>query len=207
MFFQVSEGENYPALIVRHDVFWSSRQVLEGKARVNRMNDKGKVPNRAKSVSGAEENILWESWQLGCNYSRSFIQTVWWNNYLEFFMRGRKEYYSLTTEHFHLENDANGRHYISCTEVLTKTRNKGLNFKPCLISPKMYKNKTERYPVAFFLLLKSKCPVELQNMDPFYLRAPLAVIDAPLTDVWYKNQAMGFNTINKMLSRMKKSRH
>ena len=207
MFFQVSEGENYPALIVRHDAFWSSRQVLEGKARVNRMNDKGKVPNRAKSVSGAEENILWESWQLGCNYSRSIIQTVWWNNGLHFGMRGREEHQSLKMEQFRLEIDENGSRYISYTERLSKTRNKGLNFKPCLISPKMYKNKTKRYPVAFFLLLKSKCPVELQNMDPFYLRAPLAVIDAPLTDVWYKNQAMGFNTINKMLGRMKKSRH
>ena len=37
-------------------------------------------------------------------------------------------------------------------------------------------------------------------MGPFYL----TVIDAPLTDVWYKNQAMGVNTINTMLSRMKK---
>ena len=40
--------------------------------------------------------------------------------------------------------------------------------------------------MAFFLLVKSKRPVELQNMAPFYL----TVIDAPLTDVWYKNQAM-----------------
>ena len=28
--------------------------------------------------------------------------------------------------------------------------------------------------------------------------------DGPLTDVWYKNQAMGVNTINTMLRRMKK---
>ena len=37
-------------------------------------------------------------------------------------------------------------------------------------------------------------------MGPFYL----TVIDAPLTDVWYKNQAVGVNTISAMLSRMKK---
>ena len=37
-------------------------------------------------------------------------------------------------------------------------------------------------------------------MGPFYL----TVIDAPLTDVWYKNQAVGVNTISTMLSRMKK---
>ena len=65
----------------------------------------------------------------------------------------------------------------------------------------MYENKTERCPMAFIFLFKSTSPVELQNMDSFYL------IDAPLTDVWYKNQAMGVNTINTMLSRMKKSHH
>ena len=190
----------YPASIARHDSFRSSRQVLEGKARIARMEGKGKVPNRARSLSGAEENILWESGQLGCNSSRSLIQTVWWNNCLHFGMRGREEHHSLKMEQFRLEIDENGRRYISYTEGLSKTRNKGLNFKPRLISPKMYENKTERCPLAFFLLFKYKRPVELRNMGPFYL----TVIDAPLTDVWYKNQAMGVNTINTMLSRMKK---
>ena len=202
-FFRYLKEKNYPASIARHDAFRSSRQVLEGKARIARMNGKGKVPNRARSLSGAEENILWESGQLGCNSSRSLIQTVWWNNCLHFGMRGREEHHSLKMEQFRLEIDENGRRYISYTEGLSKTRNKGLNFKPRLISPKMYENKTERCPVAFFLLFKSKRPVELRNMGPFYL----TVIDAPLTDVWYKNQAMGVNTINTMLSRMKKSHH
>ena len=93
--------------------------------------------------------------------------------------------------------------YVSYTEGLRKTTNKGRNFKPLLISPKMYENKTERCTVAFFLLFKSKRPVELRNMSPFYL----SVIDAPLTGVSYKNQAMEFNTINTMLSRVKKSYH
>ena len=125
------------------------------------------VPNKARSLSGAEENILWESGQLGCNSSRSLIQTVWWNNCLHFGMRGREEHHSLKMEQFRLEIDENGRRYISYTEGLSKTRNKGLNFKPRLISPKMYENKTERCPVAFFLLFKSKRPVELQNIGPF----------------------------------------
>ena len=200
-FFRYLKEKNYPTSIARHDAFRSSRQVLAGKARIARMNGKGKVPYRARSLSGAEENILWESGQLGCNSSRSLIQTVWWNNCLHFGMRGREEHHSLKMEQFCLETDENGRPYISYTEGLSKTRNKGLNFKPRLISPKMYENKTERCPVAFFLLFKSKRPVELRNMGPFYL----TVIDAPLTDVWYKNQAMGVNTINTMLSRMKKN--
>ena len=140
------------------------------------MNGKGKVPNRARSLSGAEENILWESGQLGCNSSRSLIQAVWWNNCLHFGMRGRKEHHSLTIEQFRLEIDQNRRQYISFMEGLSKTRNRGLSFKPRLISPKMYENKTEGCLVAYFSLFKSKRPVELRNMGPFYL----TVIDAPL---------------------------
>ena len=50
----------------------------------------------------------------------------------------------------------------------------------------MYEKKTDRCPVVFFLLFKSKRPFELRNTGPLYL----TVIHAPLTDVWYKNQAM-----------------
>ena len=53
-------------------------------------------------------------------------------------MRGREEHHSLRIEYFRLETDENGRGYILHTEGLTKTRNKGLNFKPRLISPKTY---------------------------------------------------------------------
>ena len=49
-------------------------------------------------------------------------------------------------------------------------------------------------------MFKSKRLVQFRNMGPFYL----TVIDAPLTDVWYKNQAVGVNTISTMLSRMNK---
>ena len=53
--------------------------------------------------------------------------------------------------------------------------------------------------MTFFLFFKSMFPDELRNMGPFYH----TVIDAPLTDVWYKNQTTGANTINTTLKRMK----
>ena len=59
----------------------------------------------------------------------SIPHTIWWNNCLHFGMRGGEEHHSLSIEHFHLEIDENGRHYILYTEGLAKTGNKGLNFK------------------------------------------------------------------------------
>ena len=111
------------------------------------------VPNKARSLSGAEENILWESGQLDYNSSRSLIRTVWCNNCLHFGMRGEEEHHSLKIEQFRLEIDENGRRYISYTEVLSETRNKGLNFKPGLISPKMYENKHRKMSSGIFLIV------------------------------------------------------
>ena len=62
---QVSLKEKNPSSIARYDAFRLSRKVIERKARVARMGGKGKVPYKARSLSGAEENILWESGQLG----------------------------------------------------------------------------------------------------------------------------------------------
>ena len=87
--------KNYTASRTRHGAFWSSRLVREEKDKIDRMDGKGKVPNRAKSLSREEENVLWESGQLGRNSSRFFIQTIWSNNLLHFGMRGRDEHHSL----------------------------------------------------------------------------------------------------------------
>ena len=37
--------KSYPASVARHDGFWSSRRVLEGKARIARMDGKKKKKN------------------------------------------------------------------------------------------------------------------------------------------------------------------
>ena len=68
------------------------------------MDGKGKLLNRTRSLSGAEENILWEKGQLGCNSSLFLIQTVWWINCLHFGMRGWEEHRNLKIEQFRLEN-------------------------------------------------------------------------------------------------------
>ena len=83
-------------------------------------------------------------------------------------MRSREEHYSLNIEDFKLETDNKGRKYMSFDEGLTKTRKGGLNFKPRLISPKMYES-TENCPVQLFLLYKSKHPLSLRNSGPLYL--------------------------------------
>ena len=109
---------------MRSDIFWSSKQVLEGKARELRKDGKGKLPNRARSLSSEEENTLWKYGQLGDKTPKSLIATVWWNNCIPLGMRGREEHYDLKMEDFVIEFDDMNRKYITFHEGMKKTETK-----------------------------------------------------------------------------------
>ena len=141
----------------------------------------GKVPNRAKRLTENEETILWESHRLGNSNPRSLLQFVWWNNCVHFGMRSREEDYDLKVEDFEFGVDSQNS-FISFKEGLTKRRNKGLNFKPCLIQPKMYEANVEKCPCASFKKYLVRRPSSMKNEGPFYL----AVIDSLKSQIWYK---------------------
>ena len=56
----------YPKSIMSDKEFKSSRDVLEGKARMLRTNGKGKRPNAASALSREDENLLWDQKKTGC---------------------------------------------------------------------------------------------------------------------------------------------
>ena len=144
---------------------------------------------------------MWRCGQLGSTTPRSLIQTIWYNNCLYFGMRIREEHYNLKMEDFRLEYDNAGRKHLCYTEVLTKTRNAGLHFKPRLIQPKMYATGGDECPVKAFEEFKMRRPLGMQNSGPLYL----AVIEKPATGVWYKTSKMGVHTINNLLKSMKEN--
>ena len=78
--------------VPRSREFRNSNAVLEGKARFLRENGKGKRPNKAKSLTTAEEEVLWESGKLGGHTPRALIKTVWWQLTQHFGLRGRQEH-------------------------------------------------------------------------------------------------------------------
>ena len=81
-------SKNYPKSIVRDTEFLSSRKVLEGKARKLRELAMGKRPNKVKSLTKEEEEILLKNGQLGDEISRSLINAVWWLLTMHFGLRG-----------------------------------------------------------------------------------------------------------------------
>ena len=63
--------KGYKYSIIRDREFKSSKQVLEGKARLLRQQGKGKRPSKARSLTTTEENELWEKKEAGKGKSAS----------------------------------------------------------------------------------------------------------------------------------------
>ena len=82
--------------ILRDPLFEGSCRVLEGKARYLRIElGMGKRPNKSSSISKSEEEILWESGQLGPNNPKSLLNTIWFLLTQHFGLRGRQEHYTM----------------------------------------------------------------------------------------------------------------
>ena len=136
---------------------------------------------------------------LSRNLKIDVANTMWWNNCLHFGVRSRVEHHIMQIEDFEIKVDNAGKTYITYQEGLTKTRNRGLNFKPCVIFPRMYATGCENCPVKLFNLYVDHRPLSLKKVGPFYL----SIIDNPKLNIWYKTLPMGVHTINNILKSMK----
>ena len=129
-------SQNYPKSILRDKEFPSWRKVSEGKARKLREQGTGKRPNKAKSLTKKEEEILWESSLLGNHIPRSLINTMWWLLTMHFGLRGQQEHHDMMVEGFSFEKVDDGVEFITFSEGPSKTRQGGLRVKPRLATPK-----------------------------------------------------------------------
>ena len=55
----------------------TTKQVLEGKAKLLREDGKGKRPNASKALTIPEEEALWENEKLGSSSPKVLCQTMW----------------------------------------------------------------------------------------------------------------------------------
>ena len=102
------KSKAYPKSIIRDREFLNSRKVLEGKARELREQGKGKPPNRSRSLTKEEEEVLWQNGQLGGGTTRALLNTMWWLTQ-HFGLRGRQEHHSLRVAVPSLRGETGGR--------------------------------------------------------------------------------------------------
>ena len=69
--------KGYKFSIIRDREFHSSKQVLEGKARQLRQAGMGKRPNKARSLTEEEEEVLWEAEIFGSKTPEALISSMW----------------------------------------------------------------------------------------------------------------------------------
>ena len=189
----------YKHSIVRDREFSESKSVLEGVARTLRGNGKGKRPNRSRSLTPEEEEILWAYGEFGSETPRALTQTIWWLISQHFGMRGRTEHHGIRIEDFLIESDENGQEFLKFIEGMTKNQAGGLNHKARSVHPKMYSTGGDRCPVKLFKLFKFKRPISLRDSGPLYL----GIIDNPKnSEIWYKKLPMGVHTIDGFMKNM-----
>ena len=93
-------GRNYS--ILRDREFANSRQQLEVKARELRVRGYGKRKNASHALSGADEEFLWQSGQLGKHSAQALVNANFKNVTEHFGLRGRQDYYSMMMEDFNI---------------------------------------------------------------------------------------------------------
>ena len=189
---------DYTLSIVRDREFAKSKKVLEGIATELRRKGMGKQPNRSRSMSIPEVEVLWQHGELGKHSPRALIHTVFWFLRQHCGIRGKSEHYNLKVDDFVIENDSEGRENVTFYEGITKNHTGGLNWKPRKVKARMYAVEGDRNPVDIFKSYIAKRPLPFRNTGPLYLEP----IDRPKSEVWYKVTRMGINKVGKLTQGM-----
>ena len=187
--------------IIRDREFHQSKLVLERKVKCLRQQGKGKRPNAANALTAEEEEMLWSKQSLGDCSARVLSQTMWWILTQHFGPMGRREHHSMEVGDFSFCVDDSGTEYVTFKENPTKTRQGGLNTKHRSVLPKKPAIGSQRRSVELLKQYLSRRPQELGDKDPFYL----AIIENPKTNVWYKKQQLGVNSIDNMMKSVVKN--
>ena len=186
--------EKDAAFSIAKDIkFSNSRKVLEGKARLLHQEGFRKRPNVAKALTSQDEELLWSKGVLGSHSPQSLIQTMWFLLIQHLSLRGCQKHHDMYVEDFVFSTDNNDTEFMTYEENPTKTRKKRR-----VVQPKMFATGGQRCPVKLFKTFLEQRPEEMRDSGPFYL----ALNERPKTQVWYKRQRMGVNSINSFMKNM-----
>ena len=189
--------KGYKFSIIRDREFHSSKQGLEGKARQLRQSGMGKRPNKARSLTEEEEEVLWEAEKFGSKTPEALIYSMWWLLTHFFGLRSYQEHHAMKMEEFQLCRNDEGMEFVQFTEGPTKTRQDGLQNKKRDFQPRMFSVGGERCPVALFKQFVERRPLNMRWSGSFYLSIKR---NRRLNDnIWFKTQPMGENTISNMM--------
>ena len=191
-------GSKFRILVDRE--FEESRQALEAKRKNLRKHGKGLKRNAAQPLTEGEEDLLWESGELGGSNPVTLLHTIWFLCTMHFGWRGVDEHRRVCYGDFELCIDDDSVEYVELKiERGTKTRTGCEGQKERAFNPRMYATGGEKCPIALFKKYISLRPPRTQKPDsPFYLLPA----NTSTPSIWYKHQPVGVNTLSKFMKVM-----
>ena len=182
--------------------FEGSRRALEAKRKDLRREGKGRRQNAAEALTEGDEKCLWESGQLGDDNPHTLIHTIWYLCTMHFGWRGVDEHRRVCYGDFELGCDDEGVEFVQFkVERGTKTRTGCEGQQERAFNPRMYAHGGENCPVNLFKTYISHRPPHTTKDDsPFYLQP--ANIISTRSNIWYKNQPVGINSLKKYMKTM-----
>ena len=72
----------------------------------------GKRPNKARSLTEEEEEVLWEAEKFGSITPEALISSMWWLLTQFFGLRGRQEHHAMKMEDFQLCKNDEGMEFV-----------------------------------------------------------------------------------------------
>lgn len=144
---------------------------------------------------------LWETGQLGLSNGKSLQNTLFYYLTVGFGFRGCHESRQLQWGDVTVKRNDEGREFLQFTERKSKTRTGESGIKPRSFQPKLFETGTDRCPIKMYREFAKHRPQTMNEPDsPFYLSVKTKY-DVKDT-IWYAAQAMGKNTLGKMMSNM-----
>jgi hypothetical protein len=155
-------------------------------------------------ISRIEEEILWESRQLGAHSPFILLYTILYFNTKYFFLDKTESHLQLSftnvKKHSKRNIGPNGEEYGKTVYLRYYPDFHGIE-QVIYEQGENYDNPL-RCPVKLYEFYLSKCPESVKSRsDVFYLLPERAC--TPTSPVWFSSQALGVKTLDRMLNRIK----
>ena len=97
-----------------------------------------KHPNKARSLTEEEEEVLWEAEKVGSKTPEALFSSMWWLLTQFFGLHGGQKHHTMKMEDFRLCKNEEGMEFVQFTDGPTKTRQGGLQSKNRDFQPRMF---------------------------------------------------------------------
>ncbi|XP_070188560.1 uncharacterized protein KIAA1958 homolog [Littorina saxatilis] len=195
------KSKKYCASVIDGPEFAQLREVVKTKQKIVKQEGCGNLPNRAQPLKDEDVDKLWQTKQLGVADPEAILNTLWWQNTVNFGLRSVTPHRHMQWGDVSLHEDSNGREYLQFCERQSKTC-QGDNPKSVRdVCPKAWALNNERCPVAVYKTYAALRPKGYsETSSPFYCATNTKVASEECP--WFKRQPVGVNKLSATMKNM-----